>query len=48
MQIQSMSVTPNSPPRKTPLFFFASRSPAAVRLVIPLTISSAIPEKVKL
>ena len=43
MQIQSMSVTPNTPPRTTPLFFFIKSRTAAVRLLIPLTISSAMP-----
>ena len=45
MQIQSMSVTPNRPPRKTPLFFPAKSRAAAVRLLIPLTIKSAMPGK---
>ena len=46
-RLHSISVTPNTPPSTTPECFFASSSPAAVRLVRPFTISSAQPEKVK-
>lgn len=45
--IQFYMFPPNSPPSVTPARFSASSSPAAVRLVRPLTISSAQPENVR-
>ena len=47
MRIQSMSVTPNTPPSITPALLRAKSSPAAIRLLSPFTISSAMPENTK-
>lgn len=47
MHIQSIRVIPNIIEQTAPDFFFANSKAAAIRLVMPLTMSRAIPENTK-
>lgn len=47
MHIQSIRVIPNIIEQTAPDFFFANSRVAAIRLVMPLTMSKAIPENTK-